>query len=347
MAPQRPEFYVVDDAANFATTNAKTQKDVLYYERDTGLYKLGSGERWLDTPYYSPGVSIDVDNIIKGLIGDYVDKSIEKLDVEPRIADKKTAFNLDFGDTKDSVARGKHVHGVSDINGLVIPESVDFPEVPEGKVLFDDKTFKLLDIVSLGSFNAHIKSNVHITPEEKANLHSILTVVGPGLKLSGQELSLKFGDSDLCKGKHEHTEYAPVKHSHPDVIPADKLPAVTRNSCGAVPPTGNPSGKTLHDNGTWQYVQSLSLVRIDAVQPFWIAPCEGIVSFASLASLQFETTDVHKNGGSIVRIDTEMTKLHGFFEAHKLVNVEFKPGDVFQAPTSEGAFVQLGVILYR
>lgn len=360
MAPQRPEFYVVDDASNFTSTNAKTQKDVLYFERDTGRYKLGSGDRWNDTSYVSPGVDVRIDQKIQEFLDFEIANVANRLNFEPLIESKGTAFNCDFGNTADSVARGKHGHSVKDINDLVLPEGIKYPETIKGYVLHDNKEFGPIKTenmpasksqlpISAGWAFEHEKANSHLTPDQVQQLHSPVSVEGPGLRIEGQKIILKVGSgkNEVSPGEHAHREYADKGHTHTNAIEPSRLPAISREQQGAVPPAGSPSGRSLHDDGTWKYSTAMSIVQLTKELPFWVAPTDGILVFAAVTSQDMSTVDIAVNGSQVHRVATSKSKLHGFFDGTLDINVPFKKGDVFDATIIAVSNVQLGITLTR
>lgn len=347
MAPQRPEYYVIDDASNYTSINAKTQTDVLYFERDTGRYKLGRGDRWNDTPYYAPGMSVDVDEAIQALIDSKVTSVIENLDVEPRIDEKKTAFNKDFGETAESVARGCHVHNVSDIIGLKIPRGVKYPSTPKGDILHDDGEFHHIDAIATSEFKSHANStDIHTSPDEKKQIHPPVTVSGDGIQISGQTISLKIGmgDREVCPGGHYHPEYAPEQHTHNDAINPSRLPAITKTSRGAVPPTGNPSGRCLHDDGNWRYPQQMIIIPLSTDMPTWVSPYKGRIVLVSVNSIYPTTSGASVNTITIAAVDTIESRIQGVCSGNKEVSVDINVGDVVQTITPR-TNVQLSILL--
>lgn len=355
MAPQRPEFYVVDDASNFSSSNALTQRDVLYFERDTGCYKLGTGKRWVDTPYYSPGVDIRLDQEVLAFLESKISSIAHSLDLEPRIVEKKSAFNVDFGTSEDSAARGKHNHNVKDINDLIIPEGINYPQTPKGYILHDDKSFKPIVVESIPSLKdipisskwafEHEKSGLHLTSNQIANLHLPVTIAGPGISINGQEISLKIGtgDKDLCPNKHSHKEYSDINHIHTDQVKPERLPAISRNSKGAVPPTGNPTGKCLHDDGNWKYPSAVTLVQMSKEIPFWISPVDGKLIFISLSSRDMSTVDIMINDKNVLRLPSSKTR--EYYNGHQEVDIPVSKGDIIEIILVNSAFVQLGVVI--
>lgn len=355
MAPKLPAYYAVDESANFIDTNAKTQTDVLYFERDTGKYKLGNGERYVDVPYSTPSTEVIIDQEIVDSLGSLVDKKVGEIAFEPPI-EKKSAFNADFGDTVDSVARGKHTHKVSEIKDLLLPEGVNFPETAVGEILFDNRKFGKIPTVNTPKYGdpsaissswaaMHESSGNHVTQELRFYMHPSMSVSGYGLVLSGQELSLRFGRTirDVCPGDHEHTEYADKVHSHDNSISPDRLPAISKKHPGAVPPTGSPTGKCLHDDGSWKYQQALSLVQLTST---WIAPCNGEIVFVHGYSKEKDTAVILINGGSIARLDTNIMRNNGFCDAKKTLSVPFSYGDRIEVST-DSTSVQMGILLTR
>lgn len=354
MAPKLPEFYAVDGSANFIDTNAKTQTDVLYVERDTGKLKLGNGERYCDVEYLTPSTDVNIDADIVTSIDKVIAGKIAELSFEAPI-DKKSAFNKEFGETVDTVARGKHKHDVSDINNLKLPRGVNYPESPTGKsVLFDNGDFGSIESDTIPAFNSknpissswaaqHEMSGGHVSPAMTMMTHEPMQAVGSGIVNDGQTIRLLIGRGtrDVCPGVHEHDEYAKRAHVHTDRIASSRLPNVSKESAGAVPPTGNPSGRVLHDDGSWKYAQSLTTVVID---DYWIAPASGQLTFVHVSSQEPVTAILHMNSGILVKLEPISAKIHGFYEAKKELSIPFKAGDIFQV---SGATTQLGILYQR
>lgn len=355
MAPKLPEFYAVDESANFIATNAKTQTDVLYVERDTGKLKLGTGDRYTDIEYLTPSADVNIDADIVASIDKLISDKIAGISFEPPI-EKKSAFNLDFGETKDSIARGKHGHNVSDISGLNLPRGVNYPEIPTGKnILFDDGEFKSIETDMEATPNSrnpiasnwaaiHEASGGHMSPGRLMLLHEPVVTSGPGILIEGQVIRLLFGrgSRDVCPGEHLHDEYARFIHTHTDKIVASRLPNVSKESPGAVPPTGNPSGRSLHDDGSWKYAQSLSSITI--IGTAWVAPCGGQLVSAQICSDGLTSAVVHMNSKMIARLDTVESKIHGVYTCKKELNITFKEGDVFQTSSD---YTQLSILYQR
>lgn len=354
MAPKLPEYYAVDGSANFIDTNAKTQTDVLYIERDTGKFKLGNGDRYCDVEYSTPSTDVNIDADIVASIDALITSKVSAIEFEAPI-EKKSAFNKEFGDTVDSVARGKHGHDVSEIKNLKIPRGVDYPESPSGKhVLFDDGSFGSIETDTSAIPNSknpissnwaamHETSGGHMSPAQSMMMHSPTSVYGPGIVEEGQIIRLTFGrgSRDVCPGEHLHDEYARSIHTHTDKIAASRLPNVSKESAGAVPATGNPSGRSLHDDGSWKFSQSLTTVIIGE---FWIAPCNGQIVFAHAYSNAPTSAVLHMNSKMITRLDTVKSKIHGMYASKKELDLTFKEGDVFQTSSD---FTQLGILYQR
>lgn len=355
MAPKLPEYYAVDESANFINTNAKTQTDVLYLERDTGKLKLGNGDRYCDVEYLTPSADVNIDADIVKSIDEMLTNKVNAIQFEPPI-DKKSAFNCEFGETNDTVARGKHKHNVSDINNLKLPRGVEYPEVPTGKnILFDDGSFGSIPTETTAVPNSkapissdwaamHERMGGHVSPAMAMMAHDPLSISGTGLTLEGQVLRLNFGRGirDVCPGEHDHPEYAKASHIHTDKISPTRLPSVSKEYPGAVPPTGNPTGKVLTDDGSWRFSQSLSTVTIMGTA--WIAPCAGQLVFANVSSPEMTSAVVHMNSKMITRLDTVESKIHGIYTDKKELNIHFKEGDVFQTSSD---YVQLGILYQR
>lgn len=354
MAPKLPAYYAVDESANFIDTNAKTQTDILYFERDTGKYKLGNGERYCDIEYFTPSADVHIDSDVIASIDGLITSKFESIQYELPI-DKKTAFNADFGETESTVARGKHKHDVSDIKNLKLPRGVEYPEIPTGKkILYDDGSFGPISTdgtavrgskapISSDWAATHEASGLHLTPQYVSYIHAPVSISGPGLHLEGQDIRLLFGrgSRDVCPGVHDHDEYARNDHVHLNKIAPSRLPSVSRDSVGAVPATGNPSGRSLHDDGSWKYAQALTTIVIDE---FWIAPADGKMIFIHAYAQEMMSTSVLLNSKVIARLDTSDAKMHGFYEARKDVEVAFKAGDVFQV---SAANTQIGILYMR
>lgn len=356
MAPKLPEYYAIDESANFINTNAVTQTDILYIERDTGKFKLGNGERYCDVEYLTPDTDVHVDADILATISDIITKQFSTIKYEPPI-DKKTAFNVDFGDTADTVARGKHTHNVSDIANLKLPRGVEYPDTPTGKrVLYDDGSFDVVHTndsavkgdkfpISSDWAATHERTGGHV---KLSDLHSPVSISGSGISIEDQELHINFGrgPKDVCPGSHEHDGYARQTHEHTDVVQPDRLPRISRSYAGAVPPTGNPTGKCLHDDGSWKYAQSLTTVTINN---FWIAPVSGKAIFAHLYSDEMMSAVLLLNSRTITRLDTSDARMHGFYEAKNDIEVHFEAGDIFQASTdnTHTGNIQIGILYTR
>lgn len=360
MATQCPAFYVVDDSANYTSTNAKTQKDILYFERDTGRCKLGTSERWNDIQYYSPGVDVRLDQEIKEFVESFIQTSANALNFEPAIVDKGTAFNKDFGSTKDSVARGKHEHSVKDITDLNIPEEVRYPEVPVGFILYDNKEFGPIRTnvtpeskgalpISSGWAYEHEKSKVHLSPTQVQELHEPVQVAGPGLQIEGQVISLKTGDGsrDVSLNGHKHPGYADKEHIHADEVKPNRLPAMSKEYRGAVPPTGNPSGRVLQDDGSWGYAPSMVLITLDKDMPFWVVPTKCEIVSISIGSNDVSTADIVVNEAVACRVASGKTPSHEVYSGFQEANIKVNKGDIVKIVLVSLAVVQISAIIYR
>jgi hypothetical protein len=359
MAPKLSGVYVVDESANFINTNAKTQKDILYLERDTGKYKLGNGERYTDVLYQTPSTNVSMDADVLEHIGKIVGSMFDGISFEPSI-EKKSAFNKDFGTTEDTVAPGKHGHSVNDISDFKLPKAISFPEIPKGDILTDNGSFIPLPIDDIPSNTSnvpissrwasiHEKTGMHMTPEIISLLHGPVVVMGGGIKVERQSLSIIFGTgyNDVCRGQHTHDDYAKIIHTHSDPISPTRLPAISKTERGAVPPAGSPTGKSLHDDGSWKYPQSISLVPLQSGVQLWVAPCDGTLLFVHALSSDVSSVVIHKNSTPISRVNTSSTKFHDVFTGRDDITVPFISGDIFQTSIPPGTRVDLGVILTR
>lgn len=360
MVTQYPTFYVIDDVANYALINARTQNGVLYFERDTGRCKLGNGSRWNEAPYYDSGIDVDIDKQIHELIGAKVSGAISQLSIEPRIVEKRTAFNRDFGRTPDTIAPGDHTHTVQDITNLTFPENISFPSKPKGYILYDNKKFEPIPISHtpqpkdnspISSYWAydHEKSKTHLTPDQLHSLHKPLTTNGPGLSLDNQTLSLKIGNNnnELAPGNHAHDDYALKSHRHENPIHPFRLPPMTRDNWGAVPPTGNPTGRCLHDDGLWKHPSTMSIIQLTNNFPFWVSPAAGTIILASVSSTNEIIVNFTINNSKSFQITTKKTKSHKIYNDTLDVNIPIKKGDVLEGSSNEPSSIQIGVIINR
>ena len=360
MATQCPMFYIVDESANYTSTNVKTKKDILYFERDTKRCKLGTGERWNDIQYYSPSVDVRLDQEIKDFIESFIQSFTSDMNFEPRIDEKGSAFNKDFGSSKDSVARGKHEHVVKDITDLNLPEGVNYPATPQGYVLHDNKKFGPVETdvtpvskgklpISSGWAYEHEKSKVHLNSDQVQSLHEPVQVSGPGLHIEGQVISLKTGDGsrDVSLNGHNHPNYADKEHTHKDNIEPGRLPAMSKEFRGAVPPTGNPSGRTLHDDGSWGYAPSVALITLDKDTPFWVVPAKCEIIGISIGSTGVSAANVVVNEAVVFRASTGKTPSHGVYSGVKEANIRLSKGDIVKIVLVSLAVVQISAIIYR
>lgn len=352
MAPNLPEFYAIDESANFISTNAKTQKDILYIERDTGKFKLGTGERYSDVAYRSQSVDVKADAEVLDYLSVLVKNETARLSFEPSI-DKKTAFNKDFGRTVDTIPPGKHGHDVSEIKGLVIPAGVSLPDKSKGYVYSDDGTFTPIPVdaspikgskssISSNWAASHEASPSHVSPQDKESFHPP-TTAGRGIEITDQKISIKFGSksNEASPGNHSHDGFANKSHSHNDTINPDRLPDMSKTSRGAVPPAGNPSGRVLLDNGTWGLPNSLSIIQVD---PAFVMPCGGNIEFVSSFSGSPENVvSIFINGKQVISMTTNVPRYGSIWDVVVRKDIKVSPGDVISATSP----ISVGIVLQR